>query len=249
VYVYVYDETLEDRRHEREREALDTRLTDLEITGKVLRLAQVRDAIQAMRKEIREGATTLVAVGTEHTLRRAIEAVGDSRVVVAFLPVGEQSKLAELLGIPTGIAACDILSHRLVEEMDLGEVNGRRFLHVATMDFTGCVMQCDQLYTLTPLRRGQLEIRNLAWPDDIAITNPADEKLSFVIRLPRLSLFKKKADVSVVPLRRARIFCPSPRVMDVDGEKVEAQEFDIRTIPQRLRLVVSKDRKYAEALS
>lgn len=240
----MYDEALEDRRHEREREALDTRLTDLEITGKVLRLAQVRDAIQAIRKEIREGATTVVAVGGEHTLRRAIEAVADTRVVVAYIPVGEQSKLAELLGIPSGIAACDVLSQRLVEDMDLGEVNGRRFLHIATMDITGCVVQCEQKYTLTPLRKAQLEIRNLAWPDEVAITNPADEKLTWLVKCPRLSLFKKKADISVVPLQRARIFCPAPRVMDVDGEKVEAQEFDVRTIAQRLRLVVSKERKY-----
>lgn len=245
MYLYVYDEALEDRRHEREREALDTRLTDLEITGKVLRLAQVRDAIQAIRKEIREGATTVVAVGGEQTLRRAIEAVADTRVVVAFLPVGEQSKLAELLGIPSGIAACDVLSQRLVEEMDLGEINGRRFLHVSTMDLTGCVVQCEQKYTLTPLRKAQLEIRNLAWPDEHATANPADEKLTWVIRCPRLSLFKKRADVSVVPLHRARIFCPSPRTMHVDGEKVEAQEFDIRTIVQRLRIVVAKERKYA----
>jgi diacylglycerol kinase family enzyme len=245
VYLYVYDEALEDRRHEREREALDTRLTDLEITGKVLRLAQVRDAIQAIRKEIRDGATTIVAVGGENTLLRAIEAVADTRIVMAYIPVGEQSKMAELLGIPSGVAACDVLSQRLVEEMDLGEVNGRRFLHVATMDLTGCVVQCEQMYTLTPLRKAQLEIRNLAWPDDHAITNPADEKLTWVIKCPRLSLFKKRADVSVVPLRRARIFCPTPRTMEVDGEQVEAQEFDVRTIPQRLRLVVAKERKYA----
>lgn len=244
MYVYLYDEELQDRRFERELGQVETRLTDLGITGKIVRLATYRDPLQVMRDEIRAGATTLVAVGSEATLRRAIEAVGDSKVVVAFIPLGKASPMADLLGIPTGVAACDVLSARLVEDMDLGEVNGRRFLFAAIIDLTGSVMRCEDRYTVTPLRKAILEIRNLAWPDDVGIVSPSDERLTFVVKAKRSGIFAKKYDASVLPLGRVRLYCPEERSMELDGAELKGQEFDVRVVPGRLRVVTGKNRKY-----
>lgn len=244
MYSYVYDEFLEDRRYERDLALIETRLTDLGITGKVVRLALFRDAVQVVRSEVRAGATTIVAVGNDDTLYRVIEAVGDSKIVVAFIPVGGTTPMADLLGIPPGVTACDSLSARLVADMDLGEVNGRRFLHAATIDATGGVLECENKYTLTPLRKCLLEIRNLYHPDDVGVVDPTDGKMTFVTRLPRLSLFKKKEDVGTVHVKRARLSFPTPRKMSVDGEEIESQDFDIRAIPNRLRLVTGKERKF-----
>lgn len=244
MYVYLYDEELQDRRYERDLGQVETRLTDLGITGKIVRLAMYRDPMQVMRDEIRAGATTLVAVGSEATLRRAIEAVGDTRVVVAYIPLGKASPMADLLGIPTGVAACDVLSARLVEDMDLGEVNGRRFLFSATMDITGAVVRCEDRFTLTPLRKAQLEIRNLAWPDDVGIFSPSDERLTFVVKAKKSGLFTKKYDASVLNLRRVRLYCPEERALELDGAELRGQEFDVRVVPGRLRVVTGKNRKY-----
>lgn len=244
MYAYVYDEFLEDRRYERELALIETRLTDLGITGKILRLALFRDAVQVVRQEVRAGATTIVAVGNDDTLYRVIEAVGDSRVVVAFIPVGGTTPMADLLGVPTGALACDILSARLVADMDLGEVNGRRFLHAATIDASGGVMECEDKYTLTPTRKCTIEIRNLYHPDDIGNVDPTDGRMTIVTRLPKLSLFRKNEDVGVLHLKRAHLSFSAPRTMTVDGEKIEAEHFDIRAIPNRLRLVTGKDRKF-----
>jgi len=244
VYSYVYDEFLEDRRYERELALIETRLTDLGITGKILRLALFRDAVQVVRQEVRSGATTIVAVGNDDTLYRVIEAVGDSRVVVAFIPVGGSTPMADLLGVPMGVAACDILSARLVADMDLGEVNGRRFLHAASIDLTGGLLECEDAYTLTPTRKCKLEIRNLFHPDDIGSVDPTDGRMTMVTRLPRLSLFKKKEDVGVLHLKRAHLSFSQPRTMIVDGEEIQSEHFDIRAIPNRLRLVTGKDRKF-----
>ncbi len=245
MYAYVYDEFLEDRRYERELALIETRLTDLGITGKILRLALFRDAVQVVRQEVRSGATTIVAVGNDDTLYRVIEAVGDSRVVVAFIPLGGTTSMATLLGIPTGALACDILSARLVADMDLGEVNGRRFLHAATIDITGGVMECENKYTLTPTRKCQLEIRNLYHPDDIGAVDPTDGRMTMVTRLPKISLFKRREDVGVLHLKRAHLSFSAPRTMSVDGEKIESEHFDIRAIPSRLRLVTGKERRFA----
>lgn len=245
MYAYIYDEFLQDRRYERELSLVETRLTDLGITGKIVRLALFRDAVQVMRGEVKAGCTTLVAVGNDDTLYRAIEAVGDTKTVVAFIPIGSATPMSELLGIPTGVAACDVLSARLVEEIDLGEVNGRRYLHVAEVDGTNVTVMCEESYTITPLRKCKMEIRNLAQPDDAGAVNPTDGKLTLVIRSPRFSLLKKKEDISVIPFRKARFFARGGAKMSVDGEEIDAQEFDVRAIPGRLRLVTGKERKFS----
>ncbi len=245
MYSYIYDESLQDKRYERELALVETRLTDLGITGKIVRLALFRDAVQVMRGEVKSGATTIVAVGNDDTLYRAIEAVGDTKTVVAFIPMGTTTPMADLLGVPVGALACDVLSARLVEEIDLGEVNGRRFLHAAKIDGTGMTVMCEESYTVTPLKKCTMEIRNLSAPDDAGSVDPTDGKLALVIRLPRFSILKKKEDISVIPFRKARFFSRSGAKMSVDGEEIEAQEFDVRAIPGRLRLVTGKDRKFA----
>lgn len=244
MYSYIYDEFLQDRRHERELALVETRLTDLGITGKIVRLALFRDAVQVMRGEVKAGCTTLVAVGNDDTLYRAIEAVGDTKTVVAFIPIGASTPMAELLGIPTGAEACDVLSARLVEEIDLGEVNGRRFLHAAFLDGTNVTVMCEESYTVTPLRKCQMEIKNLAHPDEMGVVDPTDGKLSLVTRLPKFSLLKKREDVGVIPFKKARFFAKGGAKMNIDGEEIEAQEFDVRAIPGRLRLVTGKNRKF-----
>jgi diacylglycerol kinase family enzyme len=245
VYSYIYDEFLQDRRYERELALVETRLTDLGITGKIIRLALFRDAVQVMRSEVKAGCTTLVAVGNDETLYRAIEAVGDTKTVVAFIPIGGTTPMADLLGVPVGAAACDVLSARLVAEIDLGEVNGRRFLHAATLDGDGITAMCEESYTVTPLRKCKIEIRNLAEPDDAGAVDPTDGKLTLVMRLPRFSVFKKKEDIGIIPVRKVRFFARNGAKMNVDGEEIEAQEFDVRAIPGRLRLVTGKARKFS----
>lgn len=244
MYSYIYDESLEDRRHEREIALVETRLTDLGITGKITRLALFRDAVRVMREEVRSGIQTIVAVGNDETLYRAIEAVGDSKVVVAFIPIGSSTPMADLLGIPQGMAACDILSARLVAEMDLGEVNGRRFLHAAKLDGTNATVQCEGMFNVIPLKKCSMEIRNLYHPDDVGNIDPTDGKLVLVIRVPRFSFLKKREDVSIIPFKKARFFLNGSGSMTVDGEQVTAEEFDVRAIPGRLRLVTGKDRKF-----
>lgn len=244
MYSYIYDESLQDRKHERELALVETRLTDLGITGKIVRLALFRDAVQVMRGEVRSGVSTLVAVGNDETFYRAIEAVGDSKTTVAFIPIGGSTPMADLLGIPVGGAACDVLSARLVEEIDLGEINGRRFLHAAQVDGSGITVVCEDSYTVIPLKKCLMEIRNLSAPDEAGVVDPTDGKLSLVIRVPRFSLLKKKEDISIIPFRRARFFAEDGASMTVDGEEIEAREFDVRAIPGRLRLVTGKDRRF-----
>lgn len=245
MYSYFYDAFLQDRKYERDLALLETRLTDLGIMGKITRLALFRDSVEVIRDEIEDGAQTLVAVGDDKTFRKAIEAVGDTRTVLGYLPMNTKSVFADLLGIPAGVAACDILSARLVQDIDVGEVNGRRFLHALECEANDAVISFEDAYTLTVPGKANLAIRNLAFPDDAGITDPTDGRLSCIVRQTRFSLFGRKGELSKFPFKRAHIFTDRHINMFVDGgEKLQAKEFDIRAIPGRLRLVTGKERKF-----
>lgn len=245
MYVYAYDDFLQDRRYERDIALIETRLTDLGITGNVVRLALYRDGVQVLKNEIQKGVKTIVAVGNDRTLEKVLNAVEETRTVIGYIPVTPENPMADLLGIPQGVQACDILSARLIEDIDIGEVNGRRFLHTAVMDGTGCVMACEDRYTVTPLRKASFCFVNLAGQDpEYGIVSPTDGMLTLVTRLPRLSLIGRKADIGKISFRYGRIYAQKPVTMQVDGMKIQAQEFDIRTLPGRLRMITGKQRKF-----
>lgn len=244
MYCYVYDEALQDRRFERELAQIETRLTDLGIAGKIARLALFRDANELIRDEIRGGVTTVVAVGNDTTLRRVLDAVGDRKTVVALLPIGPQGEMTELLGMPTGVAACDVLSARIIESLDVGEVNGKRFLQSVHIEERTDFIVEHGTYTLTPQRKASVEVRNFAAPDDAGMQSPVDERLSLIIRVPKFSLFSKKASIGIVPCSTLRISYQTNVTVLVDGERLNGTDFAFRVIPNALRVVTGKTRKF-----
>lgn len=247
VYLYVYDEFVQGQRYERELALIETRLTDLGIAGKIARLALFRDAGELIRDEVRRGAMTVVAVGNDQTLRKVIDAVADPAIVIAIIPLGQGNRIAEILGVPNGVAACDVLSARLVEDLDTGSVNGMRFLHAVTAEGVRPSCRCEGNFTLSPVRNSTLEIRNLAHSDDLGAANPTDGKLEFVMRTPRRSWLLKRGDaITFIPFVHLQLSSQESMTLTIDGEEIKGQEFDIRVLPKQMRIVTGKDRKYGQ---
>lgn len=248
MYYYVYDEFVQDPKWERELSAIETRLTDLGIAGKIARLALFRDPTELIRDEIRKGAKTIVAVGNDVTLRRVIDAAAEKPVALAIIPLGKEGNhIAELLGVPVGVAACDTLSARIIEEMDMGLVNGRRFMHSLMVEKgQGTEIICDGEFKVSPIHKATIEIRNLAQgDDDIRPARPTDGKLEVVIRVPERSWFGKAVmNVSLILVEKLVIKCDHPISLVADGEAFESPELQIKVIPKALRIVTSKNRKF-----
>lgn len=245
MYLYVYDETLQDRRYERDVALMETRLTDLGIAGKIARLALFRDPHEIIRDEVRRGVTTVVAVGNDSTLRRVIDAVSDKNIVVAILPFGKQNEIAGMLGVPAGVAACDVLSARLVEELDTGSVNGMRFLHEVRAEKVLPACRIENKYTMTPVRSSRLFIRNLADSSDFGVSDPTDGRLEFVIYTPKRAwLSSGNETVSKIPVKNLSLSSETSMTLVVDGESISGTEFDIKVLPKQIRIVTGKERKY-----
>jgi diacylglycerol kinase family enzyme len=241
----VYDESVQGQRFERELALIETRLTDLGISGKIARLALFRDAEELIRDEVRRGTKTVVAVGNDQTLRKVMDAVADPAIVIAIIPLGPGNNIADILGIPQGVAACDVLSARLVEELDLGSVNGMRFLHMVTATGVAPVCTCEGSFSITPVCKSTIEIRNLVQSDDLGAADPTDGKLEFVMRTPRRSWLIKTVDaLTKLPFTHLQLKSADTMSLLVDGEQLQGTEFDIKILPKQIRIVTGKDRKY-----
>src|SRR5579859_2901734 len=114
-YAFVYDGSSNDRRHERAIGEIEAKLTLLGIQGHEARLAQFRSAKDLIGSMVNKGVTTVVVIGNDQSLDKVLWFLPDFNVTLGYLPIAEPSRIAELLGIPTGVAACDVLAARLIE--------------------------------------------------------------------------------------------------------------------------------------
>jgi hypothetical protein len=251
VYYYIYDDYLGEKRFEKEVQKVEGRLTDLGIAGKIARLALFRNAESMIRDELRKGIETVVVVGNDETVRKVIDVIAQSGVVFGIIPIGPKNEIARLLGIPQGVAACDVLSARILETIDMGSVNGRRFISgLSIPEFSGEIT-CDDRYRVYPKEDGALEVWNLyegSANDQGKISNPCDGKLETIIRTKpssKLKLFgKKKAYESMIPLESFAIRSSDPMILFADGERMEATRFDVSVEAKVLRAITGRSRLF-----
>lgn len=245
MYCYLYDEYIQqNKRYERELLKIENRLTDLGIAGKISRLALFRNAEEMIRDEIQRGVQTVVVLGNDETVRKVIDVVADCEVVLGIIPIGPGNELARMMGIPEGVAACDILSARRIETIDVGTVNGRRFVTGLSVPDFHAELTCEDRFRITSTsRRAALTIRNLA---DLA--DPCDGKFEAVIRAAVKTgwgIFGSKTfKESVFPMKSLAIRSDNPISLFVDGEEMTSTRFDIGIEPMFLRVITGKARVF-----
>lgn len=247
MYYYVYDEFVQGPKYEKELAQIETRLTDLGISGKVARLALFRDATEFIRDELKHGVKTVVAVGNDVTLRKCIDAVGDADIAVGIIPMGKElNTIAKLLGVPIGLPACDVLSARILEKVDLGIINGLRFMHsIKAESVKPFRVDCGD-YSIGTVYPGSFELRNLVFPDsELPPSDPTDGMLELVVELQKRSfLFKQATGHTFMPLEKAHFVFSQEEVFSIDGEEYKTNEIEMRVIPGALKFVTSKDRMF-----
>jgi len=246
MYCYLYDEFIqENKRFERELLNIENRLTDLGLAGKVSRLALFRNAEEMIRDEIARGVSTVVVLGNDETVRKVIDVVADAPdVALGIIPIGPNNDLARMMGIPQGVAACDVLSARRIETIDIGTVNGRRFVTGLSMPEFRAELTCEGKYRIFPTaRKAELEIRNLA-----DVTDPRDGKFEAIIRAAVKTGWgvfgRVKLKESVFPMSSLAIRSDEPISLFVDGEEMTSTRFDIGIEPMTLKVITGKSRVF-----
>jgi len=258
MYFYIYDNYLSDKKYSRTLAAVETRLTDLGISGKIGRLSPFTTAKGLIRDEVRRGTETIVVVGNDETVSKAVEGIGDVKVTLGIIPIGSPTTIGESLGIPQGEEACDVLSKRLTQKIDLGRVNGRFFLSSVRIPKGRVVIEGDGQYKIvmpkancevivSNLRSGdmpQSTIRMAANPGD-----PTDGLLDAMIMCHSsnlLGLSKKPCTPSIIPMRRMSIKSEHPVDMYADGIAFSASDFVIEVVPKCLKVITGRSRVFAQ---
>ncbi len=246
MYCYLYDEFLqENKRYERELLQIENRLTDLGIAGKISRLALFRNAEEMIRDEIDRGVKTVVVLGNDDTVRKLLDVISESDITLGIIPIGPKNELARLLGIPQGIAACDVLSARRVEQIDMGTINGRKFITgVHVPNFKAELMCNDGSYRIVATSHADLHIDNLA-----EVTNPCDGILEANIRASVKTgwgpFARHRETNSILPFRFLAIRSEKPIALYADGEEMQGTRFDIGIEPMTLKVIIGKQRAFS----
>jgi len=255
MYLYLYDASLKERQYERVISNLETQMTDLGITGKIVRLSSLLSPKQIISEELRRSKElkTVVIVGDDVAFTKIIQQVADLPVTFGWVPVGQKTDLAERFGLPYGAACAQILSRRRVMELDVASCNQFYFLDFCHIPLSSLTMQLDSSMTISgAAEKMECYIWNVP-PSNRApmppgyTPSPYDRQLEIVL-LPvaRKTIFSSKmAPPSIFPFREAKIILDKPVSIDIDGNILKERQLIIQLLPKPLRLIVNS--RHAES--
>lgn len=243
MYLYVYDGFLSARAYARKLSEIENRLTDLGIFGRVERLTPLKSIALTIEAEVKRGAKTVVAVGNDDTVRKIIDYLPAHKLALGYLPVGP-SRLARTLGIPDGVAACDVLSKRMIETLDIGRVNGQYFLSSVAIPGGAVTLECEGRFRVSAPSCAGIRLYNLQLDDDARAGDPRDGLFEAVIASTQGSAWRRKTAESVFPIRKLSIVSESQFPIVADGKQFMGTSAHIEVIPKTLKVIVGKGRKF-----
>ena len=259
MYYYIYDSFLSEKRHERVLASIETRLTDLGITGRIGRLTPFTNARGLVRDETRRGAKTIVVVGNDETIAQVVGGFGEASVTLGIIPVGSPTVIAKSLGIPDGADACDVLSRRVTQQVDLGKINGQYFLSEVRLPPGRFTVEGEGQFRISTLADDcEIVISNLRGIDtavvgEAASQDPGDPQDGYldVLIVPRQGkmtsvLRGRPASATVIPLRRLSVKSDRPFAVIVDGRKTTYNDVTIEIAPKRLKVITGMARLFAD---
>lgn len=255
MYFYIYDSFLSERRYERELAAVEARLTDLGLSGKVSRLTPFNNARGLIRDETRRGAQTIVAVGNDETVGKVIDGLAEASITLGIIPIGAPTSIADVLGVPVGVEACEVLSRRVAGRVDLGSANGHLFLSEVRVAGPGISVETDGHFRLTLLDDTSeflvSNLRNRDMASGLAPSragDPRDGLLDLMV-FPTVSggLFSRlrvNSGVTVIPTQRATFSAEEPFDVLADGREFSTDSLVVEIVPDRLKVISGRERVF-----
>jgi diacylglycerol kinase family enzyme len=244
--VYIYEHTLASKRYQKTLERLETRLTDLGLSGKIYRLAPMTRVEQIVRDEIRKKSKTIVAVGSDLLVSRVASLMAQSDIPLAIIPIGENSICATSLGIDSE-NACRILAARRIVTLDLGKTNtGSIFLSQISVTASNPVILIDKEITARTEGSTNIQVVNVL-PDEFGyrgpVASPEDGRLNAYILKTQSGFLKKDISQSSFVCQCLE-FVSGPYKAILDGGLETAGIKEITVLPKALSVIVGKERKF-----
>ncbi len=245
MYFYVFDSFLQERRYDGDVAAVETRLAQLGIQGRSEKITILKNIQEAVATAIKRGATTIVAVGNDHTVSKILHQVVANQLTLGVVPLGPEQTIAHYLGVPPGPKAADVLSRRIIRRLDLGQANNQYFL-VSLAAPAESQVTCDSKFTVTSTDpSGRLVIAN--FNTGLGRGRPTDGRLELVVETGQhrgWRLFGRMTHGSIFPFRQAKVSCPGNATMVLDGHLAVKSPLVVDVAPKKLEVIVGPDRSF-----
>lgn len=249
MYFYLYDTVTRDRKFAREIARIEQRLQTLGIGGRSEKLTVLKSMKDAVDGALKRGVDSVIVIGNDGSFSKVIAHAADRDILLGYIPVGSGSRLASLLGIPGGANACDILSGRIVERLDVGKANATFFLSFLELEQSkDLVLEFDQSFRAEGLDGAhRITLYNIS-----KYGKPTDGMLEACIA-PAVESGSRRmfqrgrtgGGASVIPFRSLRVKSAGASVTArADGQTVVKTPLTVAVAPKKLRVIVGKNRAF-----
>ncbi|XOU94392.1 MAG: diacylglycerol/lipid kinase family protein [Candidatus Kerfeldbacteria bacterium] len=256
---YIFDQYLSEKKYQTILDKIESRLTDLGINGRIEKLTILKSFSESVSEIVKRGADTIIAVGNDRTISKVISLLPKLNITLGIIPIGPNNEIAKKLGIPEGEAACDILSARLVEKIDLGKANNYYFISNLKLPINKEVFLDYGSYNIRPITDDSqisicnfdLEINNSSSKEKRHHCNPKDGLLEAVFtqaEKPKsfFNVFNNDfSESSIFPFKKVKIKCNKeclPAI--IDGHTTIKTPIAVEVLPKKLKIIVGKNRMF-----
>jgi len=255
MHYYIYDQFLNDRKYTPIINRIETKLTDFGINGRTEKLTILKSLPEVVNEAKKRKVSTIIAVGNDRTVSKTIGLLPNLNITFGIIPIGQNNEIAKILGIPEGEAACETLSARLTEKIDLGKANGYYFIsHLKLPPEKEVVIDCGN-YHISPLPdNNTINICNFDILSDTKHklpSNPKDGVLEAVFSATKKStgffnIFKNEfSKDSVFPFKKIKVRCNKECLPALaDGHTTIKTPISIEVVPKKLKVIVGKNRMF-----
>ena len=250
MYVYIYDTFLADQKYQKTLVQVETKITDLGINGKIHRLSPLKNLRDILSRETKKGSNTIVMVGNDASIGQIISLVAGQDTTLGIIPVGKENNIANTLGINSIAEACEILSARRVEKLDLGKINSHYFLYSAEILSNNVAIEIDGKYKIDPtLMRNKIHVFNLKYsPNSKSIFDPQDGVMETIIE-PEGGFLNRVTSAntdqqSFFPGKKIEIRGKKGVQILTDNRNILNAPATIEVAPKKLNVIVGKKRLF-----
>lgn len=250
--LYIYDSFLNQRKYDSILAKIEIRITDLGLNGKIARLGIMKNIREIIENEIKRGATTIVVVGNDHIINEAVSVLANKNIPLGIIPINEgPNNIAKSLGIGFTEKACDLLSARRIEKLDIVAINNNHFLLDAVITNNGSIVEINNNYSIEASQDGEIKITNISIKKRGLFgktqSDPQDGVFELFVNTKPVRRFLSKiknGGESLFSLKALRLINTKQASILIDGVKEISTPAEIKMVKNGLNFIVGKSRAF-----
>jgi len=259
MYFYVYDSFLVKKKYAKTLSKIETRLASLDIAGRKHKLSILKSVSEIIHKILEQDSSpTIVVVGGDETLCEAALPLAGTEATIGFIPTENDSLIADILGLPVNEYACDVISARRIEYLNLGKINNQHFFSSIEFEPKQSLILADKKYQIIPKKIKLVKVINLDFLrfqrgidgalEEKTVSNPKDNYLEVLMGTPQHKLFflkQKERRDSLFFIKKLSIDPKTPKnevLIRVDHKNIVKAPALIEVAKEKLKIIVGKDR-------